>query len=185
MESPTVSPLRARVKIDMTIYRHIHPTLSSAQQDNYVRLARYLVIASQGDAWNPANFDMRQTPIDLMTGDELQPDQMAAHCGPLLGGPLGYGPLAGIAALPGEDWPAYQVRVLGVAPDSPLEDWLLSALWRGADSTAVGAAMRLMYVLDYGVPEDWMEIVQGRRDSDYRDNGFLWDRVGLAPPEKR
>jgi hypothetical protein len=41
-----------------------------------------------------------------------------------------------------------------------------------------------VYVLDYGVPGDWIEIVEGRARSDYMENGFLWDRVGLAPPDR-
>ncbi len=40
----------------------------------------------------------------------------------------------------------------------------------------------MMYALDYGVPNDWQDIMQGRKESDYDDNGFLFDRVGLMDP---
>jgi hypothetical protein len=43
--------------------------------------------------------------------------------------------------------------------------------------------MRLMYVLDYGVPSDWEDIRDGRAQSDYLTNGLLWDRVGMMPQE--
>ena len=128
---------------------------------------------------------MGREALDLMTGDELTPEDAARHAGPMLCGPLGFAVLAGIEALPGEDWTAYQARVLGAAFDDPLEDWLLSRRWLARDNTAVGAAMRLMYVLDYGVPGDWEAIISGQAESDYRNNGFLWDRVGLMPPETR
>ena len=168
----------------MSLYRHIDPGLSREQAANFVKLARHLVIASQAEAWNPLHFDIGHAAVDLMTGDELAPDQVARHGAPMMCGLLGFGPQAGIAALPGEDWRGYQERVLGAAFDSPLEDWLFSSLWRGTDNTPAGAAMRMKYVLDYGVPGDWMEIAQGRNPSDYMDNGFLWERVGLMPPER-
>ncbi|MEJ0061266.1 MAG: hypothetical protein WDM79_17615 [Terricaulis sp.] len=41
------------------------------------------------------------------------------------------------------------------------------------------------YVLDNGAPGDWMDIMEGRARSDYLENGFLWDHVGLAPPDRR
>lgn len=165
------------------LYRHIDPELSAEQEDNFVRLARHLVIASQREDWDPRLFDIGRAATDLDTFDDLQPDQVATHAGPMLLGPPGHAVLAGIAALLGESWTAYQTRTLGAAFDSPLEEWLFSSLWRGRDDTPVGAAMRLMYVLDYGIPGDWRDIIAGRAPTDYMDNGFLWDRVGLLPPE--
>lgn len=168
----------------MSLYRHIHVQLTSEQTKNYVRLARHLVIASQSPGWDPTLFDMGYVAYDVMTGDFLEPESVADHQGALLCGPLGHGPRAGIAALTGETWLAYQIRVLGAEMDSPLEDWLLLHAWTKSDNSPIGAAMRLMYVLDYGVPGDWMDIVEGHAESDYMENGFLWDRVGLAPPEQ-
>lgn len=169
----------------MTFYRHINPALSREQEANFVTLARFLVTRVAENNLEPElEFDMGWLAVDKLNGDELQPDQVAAHTGPLLCGPVACAIRAGIAALPGEDWRAYQTRILGATFDSPLEDWLLSSLWVQTDNTAIGAAMRLMYVLDYGVPEDWMAIIHGQAESDYLTNSFLWDRVGLAPPER-
>jgi hypothetical protein len=168
----------------MSLYRHVHTPLTREQQENFVRLARHLVMASQSAEWDPTLFDMSYTAQDLTSGDDLAPDRVAEHQGALICGLLGHAPRAGIAALAGETWTAYQARILGAEKDSPLEDWLLSHWWSKSDNSPVGAAMRLMYVLDYGVPGDWVEIVEGRARSDYMENGFLWDRVGLAPPDR-
>ena len=168
----------------MDLYRHIHPELTREQQGNYVALARHLVLAASEPNYESAEFGINYTALDLTTGDELQPDQVAAHDGPLACGPVGHAIRASIPVLPAEPWPAYQLRVLGAAFDSPLEDWLLSALWLGTDGTATGAALRLMYVLDYGVPEDFAGILAGQVASDYAWNGFLWDRLDMVPPPK-
>lgn len=169
----------------MDFYKHLHPALSKEQQENFVVLARHLVmLVAEGERYERAEFDIGLTALDLMTGDELTPQQTAGHEGPLACGVLGHAVRAGIRALPNEDWLAYQVRVLGAERDSPLEDWLLSALWLGTDNTPDGAAMRLMYVLDYGVPGDWEAIIHGQAESDYLTNGFLWDRVGMMRPQR-
>ena len=126
----------------MDLYRHIHPELTREQQGNYVALARHLVLAVSEPNYESAEFDISYTALDLTTGDDLQPDQVAAHEGPLACGLLGHALRAGIKARPGETWADYQLRVLGAAFDSPLEDWLLSALWLGTDGTATGAALR-------------------------------------------
>jgi hypothetical protein len=170
----------------MTFYKHIHPQLSREQQENYVALAKHLVmLVAEGERHERASFDIGETALDLMTGDELQPDQTAAHEGPLACGVLGQAARAGIKAAPGETWLDYQVRVLGAVRDSPLEDWLLSRVWRRTDDTPDGAAMRLIYVLDYGVPGDWEAIMHGQAESDYLSNGFLWDRIGMMRPQRR
>lgn len=168
----------------MGLYKHLHPQLSREQQENYVVLARHLVLAVNEPKHESAEFDISYTALDLTTGDDLQPDQVASHKGPLACGLLGHAIRAGIRALPAETWADYQLRILGAAFDSPLEDWLLSALWLGTDGTATGAALRLMYVLDYGVPGDFDLIRAGQAISDYADNGFLWDRLNMIPPPK-
>lgn len=168
----------------MDFYKHLFPALTREQQENFVTLARHLVLTVQEAKYETAEFGVTQTALDLMTGDDLQPDQVAAHEGPLTCSALGHGPRAGLRAQAGEDWAAYQLRVFGAAFDSPLEDWLFSPLWYSVDNTAIGAAMRLMYVLDYGVPGDFELIRDGQVASDYADNGFLWDRLKMIPPPK-
>jgi hypothetical protein len=169
----------------MTFYRHIHPALSREQQEAFVTLGRHLVMLVEDPKWDVAEFDMDRHALDLHTGDDIPPDLVAGHPGPLSCSPLGHAIRAGLQALPGEDWLAYQERVLGASFDSPLEDWLVSIFWRRTDNTPLGAAMRMMYVLDYGVPGDWEAIRDGKAESDYHENGFLWDRLGMMPPNGR
>jgi len=169
----------------MDLYKHIHPQLTREQQENFVRLGRHLVMTVDDPKYETADFNIMHTAMDLMTGDDLAPDQVSRHEGPLICSPLGHGPRAEIKALQGETWRDYQLRVFGAAFDSPLEDWLFSHAWAGTDDTAVGAAMRLMYVLDYGVPGNWEAIMHGQAESDYLDNGFLWDRIGMMRPQRR
>ena len=167
----------------MTLYRHIHPTLTREQQEAFVTLGRHLVMTATDPKHDAAEFDIGHTALDLTTGDELTPEQTAHHEGPLACNLLGHAARAGLRPLPHEGWPAYQFRILGAEHDSPLEDWLLSFFWWKQDSTPIGAALRLMYVLDYGVPGDFELIRDGQAESDYRDNGFLWDRLGMTPPD--
>ena len=166
----------------MTFYRHIHPALTRAQQENFVKLGRHLVLVATDPRHDVAEVDVRYTALDLATGDDLTPEQTAGHPGPLACNLLGHAARAGLKPLPGEGWPAYQLRMLGAEQDGPLEDWLLSVFWWKQDSTSIGAALRLMYVLDYGVPADFEQIRDGQATSDYLTNGFLWDRLGMVPP---
>lgn len=169
-------------KIDMTLYRHIHPTLTREQQENFVALGRHLVLTATDPKHDAAEFDIGRNALDLTTGEDLTPEQVRSHDGPLACNLLGHAVRAGLRPLADEDWRGYQLRILGAEPDSPLEDWLLSWFWIHTDATAIGAALRLMYVLDYGVPGDFELIRDGRAESDYASNGFLWDRLGMMPP---
>lgn len=167
----------------MSLYRHIDPELSVEQQRNFVQLARHLVLATREPGWRPDRFFPGRPALDLETGDELSPQEVAARAGLVQTDLLGYAPLAGLAPLADETWQQYQLRVLGAAMDSPLEGWLFSQVWWRTDPTALGAAMRLAYVLDYGVPGDWQYIIHGMAESDYLDNSFLWERIGLWPED--
>ncbi len=151
----------------MSLYRHIHVQLTREQVENYIRLARHLVIASSEPPWDPTLFDMGETAIDMATGA------------------LGHAPRAGIAAAAGETWQSYAARCFAAEFDSPHEGWLFSRRWSTTDNTPTGAALRLMYVLDYGVPFDWESIIEGHTPSDYMSNGFLWERMDLIPPYPR
>jgi hypothetical protein len=162
-------------------YRHIDPGLSGAQEDNFVVVARHLILATRAPGWRAERFMPGTEALDLETGEELLPQQVVERAGFVQTDLLGYGPLAGLAPLADETWPQYQLRVFGAAMDSPLEGWLFSSVWWRTDPSAVGAAMRLLYVLDYGVPGDWQYILHGMATSDYLDDGFLWDRVDLLP----
>ena len=45
----------------------------------------------------------------------------------------------------------------------------------------MGAALRIAYALDYGVPHDHVEIAMGQAYADYDSNGFLWEKLSTYP----
>ena len=63
---------------------------------------------------------------------------------------VGHGPAAGIASLPYENWDCYSDRVFGLSHDE--WSWCFSSQWSGIDDTPQGAAKRIRYMLEYGVP---------------------------------
>jgi len=113
---------------------------------------------------------------------EPMPEGIAAHP-PAAMPPLAYGPPAGIVALPGEDWQDYCQRAFGIEilPYDPFCLWLQSPLWARTEPSALGAALRIVYVLDLGVPHDHVEISMGQAWTDYDRSGFLWDKIDMVP----
>lgn len=96
------------------------------------------------------NFNM--TYFNL--GSDL-PSKASTECGAVACA-IGHGPLAGIEALPREDWYAYGERVFGAEAVSPLYNWCFHAAWAYRDNTAEGAAKRIRIALEHGVPENWL-----------------------------
>ncbi len=154
-------------------YVHTLPERMTPQDhDNLVLLGRHLALNAQAIA-DAGGLVFGQ--VD-MTGFAPQPVQIDRIV-PLP--PLAHGPLAGIMAEPGETWPDYLKRCFGLRNGSPLMHWLQSDLWAKTEPTPVGAALRIGYALDYGVPHDHVEIAMGQAYTDYDSNGFLWERLKL------
>jgi hypothetical protein len=61
----------------IALYQHIHPALSRCQQENDVCLAKHLVMLARDATWDAAAFDMDRQVLDLSTGDDTAPDQVA------------------------------------------------------------------------------------------------------------
>lgn len=163
-------------------YEHHFHEQTVEQYDNLLTLARYLVVnAGKIDAAGGLLFD-RAYMLDF----EPMPEGIAAHP-PAAMPPLAYGPLAGIAALPGEDWQDYCQRAFGIEirPYDPFCLWLQSPLWARTEPSALGAGLRIVYVLDLGVPHDHVEISMGQAWTDYDASGFLWDKLDMVPDAGR
>lgn len=62
---------------------------------------------------------------------------------------LGHGPLAGIPAYE-VDWERYALRVF--INNNREFSWCFSGCWMAIDNTPQGAAKRIMYMLEHGVP---------------------------------
>lgn len=157
-------------------YEHHFHEHTVDQYDNLLTLARYLVVnAGKIGAAGGLLFDRAYMP-DF----EPMPEGIAAHP-PAALPPLAHGPLAGIAALPGEDWQDYCERAFGIEilPFDPFCLWLQSPLWARTEPSAKGAGLRIVYLLDVGVPHNHVEISMGQAWTDYDKTGFLWDKLDL------
>ncbi len=71
-------------------------------------------------------------------------------CG-TVGCAVGHGPYAGIRKFKNETWREYSNRVFGL--DSEEWDWCFCGGWVYVDNTPKGAAKRIEYLLNHGVPE--------------------------------
>ena len=66
---------------------------------------------------------------------------------------VGHGVYAGFPIKEKEFWHDYSYRVF--LEDSEEWKWCFSAAWEHTDNTTKGAAKRILYMLDRGVPEDY------------------------------
>jgi len=46
-------------------------------------------------------------------------------------------------------------------------DWCFDSAWRNTDNTPTGAALRIEWLLKYGLPENWMSQMRGREELCY------------------
>ena len=66
---------------------------------------------------------------------------------------IGHGPyFVAEAPLKGEEWHAYSERVFGI--NDKAWDWCFSDYWEETDNTPKGAAKRIFWLLEHGVPEN-------------------------------
>lgn len=108
--------------------------------ENLRKLANYL----KGQL--KAAFDM-----DVYTKESWERDD----CG--TGGcAAGHGPYAGIIKA-NESWTSYVTRAFGLHVSDPARSWCFSSQWCNTDNTPLGAAKRIEWLLEHGVPENWRE----------------------------
>jgi len=77
----------------------------------------------------------------------------------------GHGPVAGIAPLDGETWLVYSRRAFATGDEW---QWCFDEDWSQIDNTAHGAAARIEYLLNTGLPGDWEEQMFGEIDAVYQ-----------------
>jgi hypothetical protein len=159
------------------LYAHHHLKTNAAQEANLIALARYLVIHS-------AAIDARHGLLfGMTTMRRFRPlPERVAESPPIPMPPLAYGPLAGVLPKAGDDWRSYVARAFCIEYEQPFIHWLQAAPRQRTEGIVASAALRIAYVLDYGVPHDHAEIAAGVAGTDYDDNGFLWDKLDMLPP---
>ncbi len=75
------------------------------------------------------------------------------NCG-TVGCVIGHGPYAGIEKHMNETWLKYSDRVF-LNDCSKEWAWCFSFRWSAIDNTAIGAAKRIYYLLEHGLPSSW------------------------------
>lgn len=91
------------------------------------------------------------------------------YCG-TAGCAVGFAPYAGIPKNQGEDWDRYSKRCL-VAPYEELRTWTwcFDGQWAEIDNTPLGAALRIEWMLEHGVPSDCHDQMTGEAPLCYRE----------------
>jgi len=80
------------------------------------------------------------------------------HCGSV-GCAVGHGPYAGIPKNEEELWHSYSDRVF--VESIRAESWMFDADWELVDNTPEGAAARIEWFLEHGVPDNWVQQLEG------------------------
>ena len=112
---------------------------------NLRKLANYLLnLSNDYDHFGMATYNNDGRPRQAMATAQCHTVACA----------LGHGPYAGILPLTAEgsrDWSDYQAEVFGL--DCFEWAWCFEAGWYRVDNTPKGAALRIFYLLDEGVPQ--------------------------------
>ena len=74
---------------------------------------------------------------------------------------IGHGPSAGIPVGDCESWYEYIKENLCL-PKTLACDWLFSSNWTFVDNTPQGAAARIKYLLEHGLPDDYQAMQVGK-----------------------
>lgn len=110
------------------------------------------VFDENGDRWN-AN--------EITASDCIHLSKMATECG-TVGCALGWAPFFGLKKNVGESWQRFGNRSLIDVEIHPEEwRWCFSAAWSRVDNTKRGAAQRIIWLLQYGLPKNHREQMRG------------------------
>lgn len=119
--------------------------LSQYHEDNLRKLAAYLL---SGEL--KADFDMSRFSNTLLPINKRR----ETHCG-TAGCAAGHGPYAGIPKNEDESWEDYIIRVFGIGKELDYYySWCFQGEWIGLDNTPEGAAKRILWLLDNGLPDN-------------------------------
>jgi hypothetical protein len=68
----------------------------------------------------------------------------------------------------GIDFTAWSEKFTGLIAWSSEWDWCFHAVWKHTDNTPTGAADRIEWLLNHGLPEDWYEQIIGENPLIYK-----------------
>lgn len=132
-------------------------TISDKQRRNLITLAKGLLSDLSDDkldiefnmsvfSRNIDNDDILQTPI---INDARRTDCGTSGCA------VGWAPYFGIKKKWDESWMDFSRRAFIPMRDIVQWEWCFSGDWYYVDNSREGAAKRIIYMLQYGVPVDW------------------------------
>lgn len=139
--------------------------LTQEQKVNLRKLASYLITI------DPHSFSMDQYYKrgcgifelgSLLYGDGF----VKYECGTVACA-VGHGPGAGIAPQRLDcSWARYSDRVFGATTmdDDMVHRWCFDQTWESCDNSPTGAAQRIIYMLEYGIPDDFENAIYAYRD---------------------
>lgn len=161
--------------------------LTQLQRDNLLVLANFLERAVP-----PPNFDMSDflnfQESEFNEGDYDSEDyipnidkpsvvaipEIYNYCGTTACA-VGHGPLAGIPPTKNETWSEYSIRNFGAGWNTDEEnkqhlfEWCFSGGWNYKDNTPYGAAARIKWFLELGIPDDYQYQLDGEEPLCYED----------------
>ena len=119
------------------------------KRSNLEKLATYLEALPIGYQ----HFSMRSylTKDGMYLSHPEEANTVLIDCGTIACA-VGHAPAAGIPVMRGEDWDAYEARVFNLTTAE--WKWCFSSYWTDVDDTPHGAAKRIRYMLEHGVPEN-------------------------------
>lgn len=143
--------------------------LSVFHEGNLRTLAAYLAQPALKAAFNMAIFGSH-------------PARGNTYCGSV-GCAVGHGPYAGIDKMPEEVWGQYTQRVFGFLGEG-LHDyrwyWCFGAEWAPVDNTPYGAATRILWLLEKGLPDRLFEQMYGMHPLCYAQTEIYATGNGLS-----
>ena len=147
--------------------KHIEIWITAEQRSNLERLADYLSALPD----TCGKFDMAtycEGAVNAYDAVEAA-EALAASCDTVACA-AGHGPSAGVAAEDGEAWDTYVGRAFGADDrEDKLYIWIFAPEWEVIDNTANGAAARIRYFLEHGLPENYHQQWQGEAPLCYED----------------
>ena len=138
-------------------FEHQSLASSHSQRRSLQRLANYLMEQVNADKFDIRNYVNGTDPatwrlyvfppynLKVVEYREILATEGTKAC------PIGYGPAAGIA-VPSADMSWEEYGCLRFTNCRICSDWMFSRHWHAVDPTVVGAANRIQYALEHGLP---------------------------------
>lgn len=148
----------------------VRKNLSDSQLANLKTLANYLLsLPADYKKFDMSNYAEINYRKQISFSDFHMREYQSAFCFPDVSNnenecgtsacAVGHGPAAGIPVGNAQKWSQYCITNFidneSNATTSNMWDWCFSARWGNFDNSVHGAARRILYMIEYGVPDSW------------------------------